>query len=434
MTFVKTICKILKTTAMRSKQTFSISFWTDQKNAINGEALLYVRVTVNQKRSNISLKRRIPINQWDAKKSRCKGAGAGVQQLNNYIEQSYNKLFQIYQDLTYREELITSKIIKAKFVGEDEKSKSLLDLIEYHSKKIENTLAIGSIRNFGVTENYLNKFLQKEKKTTDIYLKQLDYKFLIDFESYLANVWPVGHPKALSQNTIMKHIQRLRKIVTLAYHLEWLERDPFARWKPKYEKTNREFLSETELDSLENYDFNNDRLDRVRDLFVFSCYTGISYIDIMALTSNNIVKGIDGANWIVTKRKKTNNAVKVPLLAKAEEIIEKYSGHPMTAVTLSLLPIITNEKLNAYLKEVANHVGIKKNLTFHMARHTFATTITLSNGVPIETVSKLLGHTKIATTQIYARVLEHKVSSDIDVLRDRLEKKIDLNTNMSNSG
>ena len=408
---------------MRSKQTFSVSFWADQKNATNGEALLYVRVTVNQKRSNISLKRRVPVNQWDAKKSRCKGASAVARQLNNYIEQSYNKLFQIYQDLTYREELVTAKIIKAKFIGNDEKSKSLLDLIEYQSKKIENTLAVGSIRNFGVTENYLNKFLQKEKKINDIFLKQLDYKFLIDFENYLANVWPVGHPKALSQNTIMKHIQRLRKMVTLAYHLEWLERDPFARWKPKYVKTNREFLSETELDSLENYDFNNDRLDRVRDLFVFSCYTGISYIDIMALTPDNIVKGIDGGNWIVTKRQKTNNAVKVPLLGKAEEIIKKYQDHPMTAVTLSLLPIITNEKLNAYLKEVANHVGIKKNLTFHMARHTFATTITLSNGVPIETVSKLLGHTKIATTQIYAQVLETKISKDMQGLRNTLEAK-----------
>ncbi len=251
----------------------------------------------------------------------------------------------------------------------------------------------------------------------------MDYKFLVDFENYLANIWPVGHPKALSQNTIMKHIQRLRKMVTLAYHLEWLERDPFVRWKPKYEKTNHEFLSETELENLEKYNFNSDRLDRVRDLFVFSCYTGISYVDIMALTADNLMKGIDGGNWIITKRQKTKNSVKVPLLSNAEEIIEKYCDHPMTSVTASLLPIITNEKLNVYLKEVANHVGIKKNLTFHMARHTFATTITLSNGVPIETVSKILGHTKIATTQIYARVLEHKVSSDIEILKTILKTK-----------
>jgi len=408
---------------MKSQNTFSILFWINTSRAKNGVANLYARVTVNQKRANISLKHSIPLDKWDATKKRSKGTDAKAKQLNIYLDQTYTKLFQIYQDLIYKEELVTAKIIKARFVGDDEKSKSLLDLIEYHSKKIANTLAVGSIRNFGVTENYLNKFLQKEKKTTDIYLKQLDYKFLIDFENYLANIWPVGHPKALSQNTIMKHIQRLRKMVTLAYHLEWLERDPFARWKPKYEKTNREFLSEVELENLENYDFSSDRLDRVRDLFVFSCYTGISYVDIMALTADNVMKGIDGGNWIITKRQKTKNSVKVPLLGKAEEIIEKYSDNAMTAVTASLLPIITNEKLNAYLKEVANHVGIKKNLTFHMARHTFATTITLSNGVPIETVSKLLGHTKIATTQIYARVLEHKVSTDMNALKQTLSNK-----------
>lgn len=406
---------------MKSQNTFSILFWINASRTKDGIAKIYARVTVNQKRANISLKHNIHIDKWDANKKRIKGTDIKARQVNSYLDQTYTRLFQIYQDLTYQDVLVTAKIVKARFLGDDQKSQSLLDLIEYHSKKIENTLTKGTIKNFGVTENYLNKFLQQEKKTTDIYLKQLDYKFLIDFENYLDNVWPVGHPRAMSQNTIMKHIQRLRKMVTLAYHLEWLERDPFARWKPKYEKTNREFLSETELENLMNHDFISDRLDRVRDLFVFSCYTGISYVDIMALTADNVVKGLDGANWIVTKRQKTKAAVKVPLLEKAEESIEKYSDHPVTAVSSSLLPIITNEKLNSYLKEVANHVGIKKNLTFHMARHTFATTITLSNGVPIETVSKLLGHTKIATTQIYARVLEHKVCADMDILREKFK-------------
>ncbi|MFT6602001.1 MAG: site-specific recombinase XerD [Dokdonia donghaensis] len=142
----------------------------------------------------------------------------------------------------------------------------------------------------------------------------------------------------------------------------------------------------------------------------------------MNLTEENLVLGMDGGNWIYTKRQKTKSAVKVPLLGKAEEIISKYEGHPMTEITGTLLPVITNEKLNVYLKEVAHFVGIKKNLTFHMARHTFATTIRLSNGVPIETVSKLLGHSKIATTQIYARVLEHKVSNDMDILKNKLLK------------
>lgn len=316
------------------------------------------------------------------------------------------------------------QLIKACYTGiNSDNGKTLNTILEYHNKKIYNTLAAGSIRNFGVTESYVKKFIKKERNTTDIYLKQLNFEFLTDFQMYLSNVYPAGQQKALSHNTVMKHIQRLRKIVTLAYHMEWMEKDPFVRWKMSFEKTNREFLSETELQNLENKDFISERLDRVRDLFVFSCYTGISYVDIMALTPNHLVMGIDGKNWIMTKRQKTNTVVNVPLLPQALAIVNKYKDHPITAVSESLLPRLTNEKLNMYLKEVANFVPIKKNLTFHMARHTFATTITLSNGVPIETVSKILGHTKITTTQIYARVLENKVSTDMNQLNKVLEAK-----------
>lgn len=406
---------------MKTQNTFSILIWINSSRAKNNEAQIYARVTVNQKRTNISLKLKVQIDQWDTKKKKVKGTSAKARQINQYIDQTYTKLFQIYQDLKFQDKLITSKLIKAHFTGENEQSKTLQNLITYHSSKIENTLTKGTIKNFGVTENYLNRFLNKEKKSTDIYLKELDYKFLCDFENFLANYWPAGHPKILGQNTVMKHIQRLRKMVTLAYHMEWIQRDPFIRWKPVYEKKQREFLSENELSNMENHEFDIERLDRVRDLFVFSCYTGISYIDIMHLTKDNLVRGLDGGNWIYTKRQKTKSSVKVPLLDKAEKVIEKYSAHPITEITGTLLPVITNEKLNVYLKEVAHYVGIKKNLTFHMARHTFATTVTLSNGVPIETVSKILGHSKITTTQIYARVLEHKVSADIHKLKDILK-------------
>ncbi|TVZ57537.1 site-specific recombinase XerD [Flavobacteriaceae bacterium MAR_2010_105] len=410
---------------MKTSNTFTILFWINASRAINNEAEIYARVTVNQKRVNISLKRKVKVDQWDVTKKRVKGHSAAAKQINQYLDQAYTQLFQIYQDLKFQEVLITAQLIKANYTGECEQFKSLTNLIEYHNQKIKNTLAKGSVRNFGVTESYLNKFLKQTKGTSDIYLKELDYKFLCDFEIYLSSYWPSGHPRAMSQNTVMKHIQRLRKMVTLAYHMEWIAKDPFVRWKPVYEHKQREFLSENELSNMENFEFPLERLDRVRDLFVFSCYTGISYVDIMHLSENNIVMGIDGGNWIMTKRQKTKSSVKVPLLRKAEDLIIKYKNHPMTQVTNSLMPIITNEKLNQYLKEVAFYCGIKKNLTFHMARHTFATTVTLSNGVPIETVSKLLGHSKIATTQIYARVIERKISDDINALKRKIEKPLD---------
>jgi len=232
-----------------------------------------------------------------------------------------------------------------------------------------------------------------------------------------------GHPRAMSHNTVMKHIQRLRKMIRLAYHLEWLDKDPFRRWKTTFEKTDREFLSENELANVANYEFAIERLERVRDLFLFSCYTGISYTDLINLTSKNIWQGDDSKKWIVTNRQKTNTRVKVPLMPPALDLIKKYEDHPLTEVSGTLFPPITNERANLYLKEIAEACGLTKNLTFHMARHTFATTVTLSNGMPIETVSKLLGHTKIATTQIYARVLDKKVEEDMSKLQEVLNSK-----------
>lgn len=159
-------------------------------------------------------------------------------------------------------------------------------------------------------------------------------------------------------------------------------------------------------------------------MFIFSCYTGLSYIDVMQLNEDNIAIGIDGGRWLITNKQKTHNKVKIPLLPIVEILIKKYNGHIKTKKTKTLFPNISNQKLNSYLKEIADLCRIKKNLTFHIARYTFATTITLSNGVPIETVSKLLGHTKIATTQIYAKVIERKVSDNIKKLKEKLKNNI----------
>lgn len=406
---------------MKTAQTFTILFWINKSRSSKNLAELYARVTINGKRTNIGLKRKVDIDLWDTENKKAKGKTKEAKEINDCINLVQSRLFNIYQDLKYKGDLITPQLVKSIYNGESINSKTLLELLEYHNRKIENTLAAGTIRNFGITENYINRFLQQKLKTTDINLNQLNYKFISDLEMFLVNYYPKGHPKAMSHNTVMKHLQRLRKMVNLAYQLEWIEKDPFIRWKPTFEQKQREFLSSNELSNLETYNFRIDRLDRVRDLFVFSCYTGISYSDIMALTDKNLMIGMDGNTWISTQRLKTKTSVRIPLLQQAKDILTKYKDHPITNVSGTLLPKITNEKTNLYLKEIADAVGIKKNLTFHMARHTFATTVTLSNGVPIETVSKLLGHTKLATTQIYARVLDKKISEDMQKLRSKLE-------------
>lgn len=202
--------------------------------------------------------------------------------------------------------------------------------------------------------------------------------------------------------------------------MDWLEKDPFAKYKLHFEKVERGHLSQTELKVMESKRFSIERLQAVLDMFLFSCYTGLAYIDISNLTPANIVKGIDGQDWLSTRREKTDTKVQVPLLPQADKIIKKYQDHPAAIANDKVFPVITNQRMNGYLKEIAEICGIHKNLTFHLARHTFATTVTLSNGVPIESVSKMLGHTSIRTTQIYAKVVEQKLSEDMMNLKKRL--------------
>ncbi len=275
-----------------------------------------------------------------------------------------------------------------------------------------------TMRHYKTSQKYIMLLIKKRYRNSDIYLKDISYTFLIEFENLLRSF----NDRTIANNTIMKHIQRLRKMMTMAFHMEWIERDPFAKHKTILQKVERGFLTEAELIRIEELPYSIDRIQTVKDLFIFSCYTGIAYGDIMQLSKNNIVYGLDGYQWIITKRQKTGNLVKIPLLPKALSLIEHYKEHPKTIIEGTLLPKMSNQKINSYLKEIADLCSIEKKITFHMARHTFATTVTLSNGVPIETVSKILGHTKITTTQIYAKVIERKVSEDMFILREKLGK------------
>ncbi len=195
---------------------------------------------------------------------------------------------------------------------------------------------------------------------------------------------------------------------------------PYQNLDPDTKKNERVFLSQNELQKIEDSHFDIDRLQLVRDLFVFSCYTGLSYIDVMELTKDSINFGVDGNLWVITKRHKTNNTVRIPILPQAGVLIQKYAAHPRAIQKGTLFLNLSNQKLNAYLKEMADLCRIKKKLTFHIARHTFATTVTLTNGVPIETVSKILGHSRISTTQIYAKIIERKVSGDMKIFKSKL--------------
>lgn len=409
---------------MKNQDTFSASLLPIFGNESKGKTPLYLRITVNGRRTKLSLKRKFTTSLWDPKTSRLKGSGAEARQINAYIDQVQIQINEAYRQLLNEGKLITPHAIKARYLGEDQFRKTLLQLSEYHNSNMTSVLKPGTLKNYYTTETYIKRFLEIERKAEDIYLDHLDYAFILDFENFLRrNVAPL-QSRLLTNNGVMKHLERLKKLLNLALKLEWVSKDPFAKFSLKFVKSERHFLSQSELEQLLNTKFKEDYLNKTKDIFAFCCYTGLSYIDVKNLKKNDIVKGIDGKEWIFIKRQKTDQPVKVPLLDISEYIIKKYKEEMESRE--NILPVFSNQKLNQFLKEVVKKLQINKNITFHSARHTFATTVTLSNGVPLETVSKLLGHTKLSTTQIYAQVLEQKISHDIGNLRTILKEQKNL--------
>src|SRR5690554_1053429 len=415
---------------MRSSDTFSVLLLPLFEKESKGKTPMYVRVTTNGKRSKFSLKRSFTTSLWDPTKSRLKGSSIEAKQTNAYFDQVLVGINEAYRQLQKKKKIITSRSIIARYKGEDKINKTLLQLSSYHNTNMKPVLKPGTLKNYYTTEKYLKRFLEIEMKAEDIYLENLNYAFIIDFENFLRrNVAQIQKSRPLTNNGVMKHLERLKKLLNLAVKLEWVERDPFAKFSLKFVKNERHYLSQKELDLLINSELNHTYQNKTKDIFIFSCYTGLSYIDVKNLMKNDIVKGIDGKDWIFTKRQKTDHPIKIPLLDVAENIIHKYKDEMTNSD--KLLPVYSNQKLNIYLKEIAKELKINKYLTFHSARHTFATTVTLSNGVPIETVSKLLGHTKLSTTQIYAKVLESRISSDINNLRIVLNHQKELLKNVN---
>lgn len=407
---------------MQTSKTFSIRFWLNTAKKKNGIAPVYVRITVNGKRAEISLKRYQSVSFWDSKTKRPRPRTPNASALNAYLDQVYAELLVCHKQLLSEFKLITSQAIKARYLGEDEQEKTLMELVDYHNTTMKTVLKSGTLKNYYTTERYLKRFLKAKIKSNDKYLKQLSFSFIIDFEQYLRKGPSINSNQPLNNNGVMKHLERLKKLMNLALKLEWIEKDPFVRFKLKFTKHQRDYLSESELQIFEQGELKAEYHRKTRDVFVFSCYTGLSYTDVKSLTDHNIVRGIDGDYWIFTQREKTEQPVKIPLLDKALDIIKKYDNNAQG--NAKLLPVFSNQKTNIYLKEITAIFEINKNITFHSARHTFATTVTLSNGVPIETVSKLLGHSKLSTTQVYARVIEEKVSVDMKSLRKILSYNI----------
>lgn len=319
-----------------------------------------------------------------------------------------------------KKKVITAEDIKITFLRTEETEHTLSALFEYHNEKEKHKLNNNTLSHYETSQRYLIAFVNKRYKKKDLSLKDVNYKFIADFENFLRDYKPEGNKKAIGNTGAVTHLIRLKKMLNLALALEWLHKNPFINYKIKIQHKEREFLSKAELARMEKTQFTIPRLDFVRDVFVFCCYTGLAYVDAFNLTAAQLVTGVDEKQWIKTLRQKTKTQVTTPLLSRAAAILAKYKDDKRAISAGKLFPVMSNQKMNSYLKEIADLYGISKNLTFHLARHTFATTVTLSNGVPIETVSKILGHAKMGTTQIYAKVIEQKISDDMSALQKRL--------------
>ena len=403
--------------------TFSLLFWVNKKRIQkNNQLPIYARITVDGRRVELSLQRSIPHELWDQNSQRLKGKGEIQSNINSLIDMIRGKIQSIYNQLLSNGTPITASIIKNTITGIETKPnhKTILDAFDYHNLKMAEIVKVGKVMDktlerYKFLKKMVETFIKYQYKTNDKALPEIRLAFVTEFEHYLLTIGE------LKTNTAHKYIKNLKKVMNMAVGLDWIPSNPFNQFKCSYTSPEKEILTQDELNTIINKDFGIDRMNEVRDVFIFCCYTGFAYADAYQFERNAITKGLDGNLWLCTNRQKTGTKESVPLLPIPLEIVEKYKNHPYCVKYNKLLPINSNQRYNAYLKELADLCKINKNLTTHIARHTFATTVTLANGVPIETVSKMLGHTSIKTTQIYAKVVEQKVSDDMNILRAKFQ-------------
>lgn len=374
-----------------------------------------------------SIQRYVEAADWSAAAGRVKGNNEHARQINLYLDSLNSKVLRQEREMVLDGVAVCFDSFREKWLGVKEAPRMLIVIFQQHNDQMAALIKAGkgycraTLERYNTSRDHTRKFLQWKYKVADIDIKRLNYEFAADLEFWLKT------ERNCSHNTTIKYISNLKKIINSCIRKGWLTKDPFIGFKMTKEEIEKEALTVAELERIESKTFPTDRLNYVKDIFLFSCYIGLAYADVKKLKWSGIAPGIDGNFWIFTNRQKTDTQSLIPLLPAAQAIIEKYRDYPTCCDSGHVLPVLSNQKMNAYLKEIADVCGIRKNLTFHIARHTFATTITLSNGVPIESVSKMLGHRNLKTTQHYAKVLDRKISDDMQNLR----VKITLNRSQS---
>ena len=394
------------------RNTLSVLFIIKKAKLLkNGEAPICMRITVNKRVVEVMIKRSIPVDLWNQKKECSKGKDRVATELNHYINTIRAKVLQIHRELEIDNKPITADTIKDCFYGRDKVQRSLLEVYAEHNEKcralIGKEYTESTVTKFDTSINRLKEYIRSCYHRDDIMLAELDGQFIRDFDFWLKT------DKHCQNNSALKHLKNLKKVVRIALANDWIKKDPFYGIHFKQEEVNVEFLSREELDVLMNKGFTIKRLEQVRDIFVFCCFTALAFVDVQQLSREHLIKDNNGTLWIRKARQKTNQMCNIPVLSIPQRILRKYEDNAECIKKGVLLPVISNQRMNAYLKEIADLCGITKRLTTHVARHTAATVVFLANDVSMENVSKILGHSNIRMTQHYAKVLDSSIMRDM---------------------
>lgn len=396
-----------------NKQIIKILFVISSTRVrLDGKTSLYCRITFQKKRKQFATGLFINPNYWDSKKQKLLKRAENSEIVNTQLSLISQKINEAFLLLQLQQNDFNVDDIYSQYKGENTRvEKTLLELYDIHNEETKKLIGIDfkevSWNRYVENKRKVEKFIKLKYKRNDIKLNKLDLKFIKDLEYYFKT------ELKLSQATINRSLQRVKKIVQFGIDENYLEKNPFFLYKSTKYKVELIYLTTEELKGLEEFKFNQVRLAQIRDLFVFCCYTGLAYQEMSSLRVEHVVKGFDNEYWIEMYRQKTSSKISIPLLPKAKLLLEKYGNS---------LPKISNQKFNSYLKEIADIVGLDKKLTHHVARKTFATTVLLYNGVSMEVVSELLGHSRLQVTQEhYAKVVKNMVSDEILKLKNKLE-------------
>ena len=399
----------------------SILFYAKKsRTTADGLVPIYTRVTIDGQRIEFSAQRTIHPDKWSSEGNRAKGTGPEAKAINSYLDAIKSRIYDHQQQLIRDNKSVNAENMRNKILGIEKQRHMLIPIFQQHNSDVKTLIgkdyASATHNRFETSLKHIIDFLKWKYKVSDIDIRDIDHEFVTSYEFFLKSVCNCAN------NTTVKYVRNFGKIIRICLANGWIDRNPFLNYKGRIKEVARIYLDQEEIDTIHNKSFSNPRLDLVRDIFIFSCYTGLAYSDVKKLTRNHIGIGIDRGRWIFINRTKTDTRANIPILPIAATILEKYRNHPQALHQGALLPILSNQKMNSYLKEIADLCHIKKELTFHVARHTFATTVTLTNGVPIESVSKMLGHKDLRITQHYAKILDKKVGEDMLQLRERLTK------------